>query len=120
MEIVIESFTNKNIDKVKVSLDSKGIKYQIIGNGNKVIKQSPNKNDTITNNDTIYLITNDTNMTVPNVLGVSSKVSKDILQKLGLKVKLDGVGYVTEQSVAPGTGITDGMEITLKLSPKYQ
>ena len=116
----VESFTNKNIDKVKVSLDSKGIKYQIIGNGNKVIKQSPNKNDTITNNDTIYLITNDTNMTVPNVLGVSSKVSKDILQKLGLKVKLDGVGYVTEQSVAPGTGITDGMEITLKLSPKYQ
>ena len=45
---------------------------------------------------------------------------KDILQKLGLKVKLDGVGYVTEQSVAPGTDITNGMEITLKLAPKYQ
>jgi len=32
---------------------------------------------------------------------------------------LDGVGYVTEQSVSEGTAITDGMEITLKLNPKY-
>ena len=116
----VESFTNKKIDQVKTTLDSQGIKYQIIGNGNKVIKQSPNSGDTITNNDIIYLITNDGAMQVPDVRGKSSKVSKDVLQKLGLKVKLNGVGYVTNQSIAPGTAITNGMEITLDLAPKYQ
>ena len=116
----VESFTNMKIDKVKLALESNGIKYQIIGNGTKVINQSPNSGDIMTNNDIIYLITNDSSITVPSVVGLSSKVSKDILQKLGLKVKLDGVGYVTEQSIAPGTSITNGMEITLKLAPKYQ
>lgn len=115
----IPNFTNKKIDNVKLTLESNGIKYVVLGNGNKVIKQSPNNNDIISTNDTIYLITNDNNQTVPEVVGLSSKVSKDILQKLGLKVNLDGIGYVTEQSIAPGTPITDGMEINLKLSPKY-
>ena len=119
-DYTVESFTNKKIDQVKMSLDSQGIKYQVIGNGSKVIKQSPNSGDVITNNDMVYLITNDGAMQVPDVRGKSSKVGKDILQKLGLKVKLNGVGYVTEQSIAPGTIITNGMEITLNLAPKYQ
>ena len=119
-DYTVESFTNKKIDQVKMSLDSQGIKYQVIGNGGKVIKQSPNSGDVITNNDIVYLITNDGAMQVPDVRGKSSKVGKDILQKLGLKVKLNGVGYVTEQSIAPGTVITNGMEITLNLAPKYQ
>ena len=56
---------------------------------------------------------------MPNVLGLSSKLAKDILQKLGLKVNLEGTGYVYEQSVAEGTIISDGMEINLKLAPRY-
>ena len=115
----LSNYTNKKLDSVKVNLDSNGIKYVILGGGNKVIKQSPNNGDIINNNDTVYLITNDSNLVVPNVVGLSSKVAKDILQKLGLKVNLDGVGYVTEQSVGENTQITDGMEITLKLSPKF-
>ena len=115
----LSNYTNKKLDNVKVNLDSQGIHYVVLGGGNKVIKQSPNNGDIISNNDTVYLITNDSNITVPNTVGLSSKIAKDILQKLGLKVNLEGVGYVTEQSVGEGTPITDGMEITLKLSPKF-
>ena len=116
----VESFTNQKVDKAKLSLDNQGLKYQIIGNGNKIVNQSPNSGDIITNNDIIYLITNDSAMKIPSVVGLSAKVSKDVLQKLGLKVNITGVGYVTEQSVAPGTDITNGMEINLTLAPKYQ
>ena len=38
---------------------------------------------------------------------------------MGLKVKLNGVGYVTEQSVGENTEIKPGMEITLTLKPKF-
>ena len=93
--------------------------YQILGNGNKVVKQYPEQTDKITNKDTVYLITNDTNITIPNVVGLSSKVANNLLQLLGVKVKLDGVGYVTAQSVAEGTAITDGLEVTLTLNPKF-
>ena len=107
------------MDKVKSTLDGSSIKYVVLGNGDKVVKQSPSNGDVITTNDTIYLITNDTNITVPNVVGLSSKVAKSVLQNLGIKVNLDGVGYVTSQSVSEGTNITNGMEIMLTLNPKY-
>ena len=115
----VPNLVNKKIDNVKTTLEANKINYVILGDGNKVVKQSPNKDSIITTNDTVYLITNG-NRTVPNVVGLSSKVAKDVLQKLGLKVNLEGVGYVTEQSISEATQITEGMEINLKLAPKYQ
>ena len=118
-EYEVPSFINKELESVKTTLTSENIKYTVIGNGDKVVKQYPEKNDTITNQDTIYLITNDQNLTVPNVVGLSSKVANSLLTTLGIKVNLDGVGYVTSQNIAEGTAITEGLEITLTLSPKF-
>ena len=73
----------------------------------------------MTSADTLYLITNDTTLLAPNVVGLSSKTAKNLLQKLNIKVTLNGVGYVTEQSIPEGTTITPGMEINLTLNPKF-
>lgn len=116
---LLPNYINKKVESAKISLESNGIQYAIIGNGNKIIKQSPNYNEEITNNNIVYLITNDNNLTIPNVVGLSSKTAKDLLQKMGLKVKLDGVGYVTTQSITEGVPITAGMEIMLTLAPKF-
>lgn len=115
----LPSFINKKIESVKTTLEAKTMTYQVIGNGSKVIKQTPAKNTKITNKDTIYLITNDENLTVPNVIGLSSKVAKDLLEQLGIKVNLEGVGYVTAQSIPADTKITEGLEINLTLNPKF-
>lgn len=115
----LPSFVNKKIESVKTTLEANDMKYQIIGSGDKVIKQTPEKSTKITNKDTIYLITNDENLSIPDVTGLSSKVAKDLLEKLGIVVKLDGVGYVTAQSIPKDTKITEGLEITLTLQPKF-
>ena len=115
----LPSFVNKKVDKVKNTLDANGIKYKIYGSGSKVIKQYPESKTVITNKDEVYLITNDNVNKVPNVVGLSSKIAKNILELMGLKVKLNGVGYVTEQSISENTEIKDGMEITLTLNPKF-
>ena len=115
----LPSLINKKVDYVKNTLSSNGISYKIIGDGDKIIKQYPVANKIVTSNDEIYLITNDIHKKVPDVTKLSSKVAKNILQLLGLKVNLDGVGYVTSQSISPGTEITNGMEITLSLHPKF-
>lgn len=119
IEYKVPSFINKKLESVKTTLTSKQVPYVVLGNGSKIVKQYPERSDKITNKDTVYLITDDQNITVPNVVGLSSKVANNLLNLLGVKVKLDGVGYVTGQSVAPGTTITDGMEISLTLSPKF-
>ena len=115
----VPNFTNKKIDYVRNTLDSNNISYVIYGGGDKVIRQTPGKDEVITNKDVVYLITNDPNITIPNVTGLSSKVATNLLNQLGVKVNLDGVGYVTSQSIAENTPIAEGMEITLTLSPKF-
>ena len=118
-EYEMPSFINKDLESTKTTLTSQGMTYTVLGTGNKVIKQYPEKGDTITNKDTIYLITNDQNLTIPNVIGLSSKVPNSLLGLLGVKVNLDGIGYVTAQSIPESTPITEGLEITLTLSPKF-
>lgn len=115
----VENYINKRVDSVKTILDTKGISYVVIGSGNKVVKQTPKNNTTITNKDTIYLITNDNEITIPDVTNLSSKVAKSLLEELGIKVIFDGTGYVIGQSIPVGTPITQGLEITLNLSPKF-
>lgn len=118
-EYEVENYINKKTSLIEQNLKNQGVKYQLIGTGSKIIKQYPEEKDIITNNDTIYLITNDDAITVPNVIGLSSKVAKTLLEKLGIKVNLDGVGYVVEQSVPEQTAITDNLEIKLTLNPKF-
>ncbi len=115
----LPSLVNKKLDTAKNILTNNGINYNIIGSGDKIVKQYPEAKQIITNKDTVYLITNENTHTVPNTVGLSSKVAKNILELLGLKVNLDGVGYVTSQSVSESTEITEGMEITLTLNPKF-
>ena len=115
----LPSFVNKKVESVKTTLESEGMNYQILGSGDKVVKQTPTKKTTVTNKDTIYLITNDANLSVPDVTGLSSKVAKELLEQMGISVKLDGVGYVTGQSIPKDTKIVDGLEMTLTLQPKF-
>ena len=119
VEYKLDNLVNKTTEQATINLSSKGIRYEILGNGNKIIKQYPASKSKVTNTDIVYLITNDKGITIPNLTGLSSKVAKGLLNELNVKVVLDGVGYVTAQSVPPGTAITDGMEITISLSPKF-
>lgn len=120
-EYKLPSFKNKDLNSTIELLNQNGItNHQVIGKGTKVINQYPSKKVLVSSDDTIYLITNDSNITVPNVTGLSSKEAKSILKMLGIKVKLNGSGYVTKQSIAPNTQITDNTEITLELAPKFK
>lgn len=116
----VSSFINKDIDQVKSELEVNQIPYQILGNGKKVIKQYPKKESNITSQDKIYLVTEDILYKVPNVVGLSSKEARNVLELLGLSVKLEGSGYVVNQSVSENTDITENMEITLTLDKKFE
>lgn len=52
---------------------------------------------------------------VPNVKGLGLREAVNVLEKVGLKVKFSGVGYVAQQSIAPGDSLVKGEEIKLNL-----
>lgn len=53
---------------------------------------------------------------VPNVKGMGLKDAVYLLENSGLKVYVEGMGKVKEQSLVPGQRIMKGMSINLKLS----
>ena len=118
-EYSLSSYKNKDVNNSKAELESIGMSVTVIGDGTDVINQYPIKGEKITAGTKVFLITNSSNMTLPDVTGLSSKQAEDLLRLLGVNVKLEGNGYVTAQSVGPGTLITAGMEVTLTLSPKF-
>ena len=71
----------------------------------------------IGNDNGVALIDEDMqNGTVPNVTGMTLKDALYLLESMGLKVEVVGKGYVTQQSVEPGTKIEKGNRITIQLS----
>lgn len=55
--------------------------------------------------------------TVPNVMGMTAKDAVYLIERTGMRVKIEGYGKVIEQSVQAGEEIIVGNLITLKLEP---
>ena len=53
---------------------------------------------------------------IPNVRGMSGMDALSLLENIGLKVKISGVGKVQSQSLKKGTKLIKGRTIILKLS----
>ena len=113
------SFVNDDVINVKNRLYSSGIPVVVIGNGNTVIRQYPPRGSAITRKDTVFLITNDRYLRVPNLSGLSSSVARGLLQTLGIRVTLENRGYVVYQNIAYDTVIENGMHIILNLQPRF-
>lgn len=109
----VENYKNKSVENTKELLNSVGINYVVFGNGNKVIDQYPNKKTIVSTKDKIFIFTNDDLITMPSLINYSYKSADIVLTKLGIKHKIDLNGYVGYQSVAPGTKITDEIEVIL-------
>jgi cell division protein FtsI (penicillin-binding protein 3) len=53
---------------------------------------------------------------IPNVIGMSARDATFILERLGLRVNISGVGVVRRQSPGPGADISRNGEISLQLT----
>ena len=53
---------------------------------------------------------------VPNVVGMGAKDAVYLMEKVGLRVSLDGLGSVSSQSIVPGTRVLRGQTIRLILN----
>ena len=112
--ITIDEYDNKNLSDVKKSLIDSGLKVVVLGTGNKIINQYPSKGINLYVGDTVVLLTNSYDAKMPNLVGLSYKNAKEILNLMGVKYELNGYGYVTSQSIEPGDKVTDIVKVELK------
>lgn len=113
----IKNYINKITLDIKKELNNHQIDVVILGDGNKIIGQYPDKDVTLYNGDKVYLLTNNYDKTMIDFTNLSYKDVLGIMNLMDVKYKLEGYGYVYEQSILPGEKIES--EIILKLKGKY-
>ncbi|MDD3341529.1 MAG: penicillin-binding protein [Bacilli bacterium] len=118
--IGITSYSNKNTETVKHMLEEKGVTVITLGNGDKITNQYPANGTKITKTEKVLLKTNDSNVTMPNMVGWSRSTASAYLSLLDITPRINGYGFVTSQSIGVGTPLTKETDITLELNQKYQ
>lgn len=111
----VSTYINKNINVVKKELEEKKVKLVILGDGEKIVKQYPSKNTKIIENDKVFLLTNSTNIVMPDITNWSRYDVMKLCELIGIEYSFDGYGYVTNQSISAGTVVDKNtkLEVTL-------
>ena len=116
----LENYQNKDVASVKATLEKNGLTVVTIGNGDRIINQYPNKNITLNKGSKVFLVTNGTKYTIPDMTLWSKKDVTTYLNYTNIDYQTTGDGYLTSQSIPAGTEYIAGqMTLALTFAPKY-
>jgi penicillin-binding protein 2B len=112
----MESFINKSVSYSIKKLSVNTSKYVILGSGNKVVNQSPLPYSMISNEQRVFLLTNDTKYQMIDLKNYSKSDVLKYASLLNLKVNFKGNGYVSSQSISVGKTLNakDVLTVTLE------
>ncbi len=124
--IAINNYVGKEVSEAKKELQNLGIKYEIIGSGKTVIKQTPSGNDTfILENSKIILYTEKDNglyAIIPNIVGLDVSVANKIITNANLNIKISnlpsstiGGAIVSSQSIVYGTVVPKNTVVEIEI-----
>lgn len=120
MTIPLADFVGKDSTDAIESLKQQGFSPVLIGEGGEVKSQYPGQGTKL-NKDTIVLLETSGNTTLPNFSGWSKKMVLSFRMLSGLDIRLNGDGYVVEQSLSEGANVTKDDPVVLQLqSPAIQ
>ncbi len=121
----VENYVGMTVEEATHALNKSKIKYEIVGEGERVIRQIPAANETIQYKlNEIVLYTEDSvkSTRVPSVTGLTLKDAISSLTNAGLTVrimgnvtKINGLGYkVVEQSLPTGILVDIGETVSIR------
>lgn len=117
------SVIGQTVQAARGKIANVGLKAQVVGNGDTVVRQVPAAGQAIPANGTVLLYTEedgDAPVTVPNFVGRSVTAVNTLASSLGLNVQLEGLvvgsdstAVAAYQSVSDGTKVSKGTVITV-------
>lgn len=115
----LDNYLNKTVASVRKELENKFKNIVVIGNGDKVINQYPNKNTILPVSEKVYLVTNGKEVKMPNVINWSKRELEIFCNLSNLSLEIDGNGFVIEQSIEENKIIEDTDILNVKLSSRF-
>lgn len=96
--------------------DASFVNVEVIGDGEKIVSQTPAVNEEVSVTQPIFLMSDDTNPTMPDFTGLNASASQSLTSLLGIEVELEGEGVVVGQSIAVGEQVNNDKTIVLQLA----
>lgn len=115
-QVSLDNLINKDKDYVVNYLNSNGVSSVLIGDGSTIIDYYPGSK--VVSNDRVILITNGSNVSLPNMNGWSKREVTFLLDSLGVKYYFSGNGFVKSQSIKENTLVTPDMELQVVFENK--
>ncbi|MCG7342779.1 penicillin-binding protein [Sporosarcina sp. ACRSL] len=116
----LSNHIGENAETSIAALEQQGFSPILIGEGGKVKNQYPEEGTKLSEGSLVLLET-DGDTTLPNFSGWSKKMALSFKMLSGLDIRLNGDGYVTEQSLSTGAVISKDDPVVLQLkSPEDQ
>ncbi len=112
----IDNYLSKDVNSITTLLENQDINIVVIGNGKYIINQYPTKGGFVLTNGLLFLVTNSSEITMPDITGWSLSDVKTYCNLIGLELEYSGYGYVNSQSIASGTILdTSTMVLSVQL-----
>lgn len=112
-KITLPSYINKNKTDVTNELTNLGLRPIVIGDGDIVVSQFPNKNNTIIVGTKVFLKTNSINNILLDITGWTKSEIITYFNMLKLDYEVNGNGKVTSFNYVPNTEFTEKIIINL-------
>ncbi len=114
--ISLDNYISADVTTTVENLKNKKINVITLGTGKYVINQYPLKNTKVFENSKVFLVTNNNDYVMEDIIGWSLNEVTTYCNLLGIELYTDGYGYVTSQSIEIGTNITSDSVLTITLS----
>ena len=115
-EVTIEDYRNLETTVAVQDAEDRGLSPIVIGNGDKVVKQSIENGSQVMPSEKLLFLTNGKQPLMPDTLGWSTADLIKFGDMLDIEVKFDGDGYCVQQSLAPYEALNDTVtELTFKM-----
>lgn len=112
--VTLPDFTGKDSGEAMSELMEMGYDPVLIGEGGKIDHQYPQKGIKLNKGAVVFLETKGDTV-LPNFSGWSKKMAISFKMLSGLDIRLNGDGFVTEQSLSAGTIVNPSEPIVLQL-----
>ncbi len=114
--ITLKNYISEEVTPTKDALTNENLKVYTLGTGKYIINQYPLKNEKVLEGSKVFLVTNAHDYVLEDLTGWSLNEIKTYANILGLKININGYGYVTSQSMPAGTPINDDLVLEINLS----
>lgn len=99
-KVTVEDYRNLSTAKAAADANKRGLTAVVVGDGDKVVKQSAKPGEKVMANEHLILMTDGTKE-MPDVRGWSKADILKLTNLLDIDVTFKGDGYCTKQSIAP-------------------